>query len=99
MASPSASEKQQQHVRKSIDSSSGDRTAAATPDVNMLRDDKHIPDDSSLGRSSRDDSSDDNGDNLAPQQSNASSVWAVDGMSFPREAMFVIICCMAQFCT
>ncbi|KAI3540347.1 major facilitator superfamily transporter [Colletotrichum filicis] len=99
MASPSASEKQQQYVRKSLDSTSGDRTAAATPDVNMLRDDKHIPDDSSLGRSSRDDSSDDNGDNLAPQQSNASSVWAVDGMSFPREAMFVIICCMAQFCT
>ncbi|GKT43046.1 drug resistance protein YOR378W [Colletotrichum spaethianum] len=99
MASPSESEKQP--ARKSNDTLSEDRTATASPDVNMRNDEKQILDDSSIthDRSNEDDSSDGNGLNLAPQQSNAPSVWLSETMSLPRETLFVIICCMAQFCT
>ncbi|GJC84903.1 drug resistance protein YOR378W [Colletotrichum liriopes] len=99
MASPLSSEKQ--HARKSIDTSSDDRTATATPDVNMRKEDEHMPNDPSIthGRSSRDSTSDDNGGHLTPQQSAAPSIWAAETMSLPRETLFVIICCMAQFCT
>ncbi|GKT91551.1 major facilitator superfamily transporter [Colletotrichum tofieldiae] len=99
MASPLSSEKQ--HARKSIDTSSDDRTATATPDVHMRKDDEHMPNDPSIahGRSSRDSTSDDNGGHLTPQQSATPSIWVAETMSLPRETLFVIICCMAQFCT
>ncbi|OLN84409.1 Drug resistance protein YOR378W-like 4 [Colletotrichum chlorophyti] len=99
MASPAATEK---FPRRSNDTLSGDRTATATPDPNVLGVEKHIPEeDSSISpnHTSGDDSSDDHGNDLAPQHSHASTVWVAETMSFPREALFVAICCMAQFCT
>ncbi|KAI1340826.1 major facilitator superfamily transporter [Xylariaceae sp. FL0016] len=36
---------------------------------------------------------------LTPEVSNVGSVWALESLSFPREAMMVFIVCMAQFCT
>ncbi|KAK2023341.1 major facilitator superfamily transporter [Colletotrichum zoysiae] len=97
MAPPSVSEKQS--GRTSVRTLSGDGTATATPDVNLPRDEKLISDRSSNddGASSRDDDHD--GGHLAHQQSNTPSVWLAETMSLPRETMFVIICCMAQFCT
>ncbi|EFQ25634.1 major facilitator superfamily transporter [Colletotrichum graminicola] len=94
MTSPSLSERQT--GRTSVHTLSEDRTATATPDVNPPKDEKPI--------SSNDDASssvygDNDGGNLTPQQSNAPSVWLAETMSFPREVMFIIICCMAQFCT
>lgn len=101
MASPSSSEKQ--HApRKSTDTFSEDRTATATPDFKTLKEEKQINNDDPSEypeRSSRDGSTDDNGNELAPQESNASSIWVAETMSFPREVLFIIICCMAQFCT
>ncbi|TDZ20712.1 Drug resistance protein [Colletotrichum orbiculare MAFF 240422] len=78
---------------------SGGRTATATPDVNMTKD-KHMPDDSSASPDQfGNDSSDEADNNLAQTRSDASSVWVAETLSFPREAAFVAICCMAQFCT
>ncbi|KAK1996680.1 major facilitator superfamily transporter [Colletotrichum falcatum] len=92
MASPSVSEKQ--GGRTSINTLPQDRTVTATADVNLPRDDKLASD-----RSSNDASDDDNGGHLAQEPSNAPSVWLAETMSLPREIMFIIICCMAQFCT
>ncbi|KAK2060351.1 MFS general substrate transporter [Colletotrichum caudatum] len=100
MASPSASEKQS--GRTSFRTLSEHGTATATPDVNLPRDQKLISDRSSNDDASSrddDDDDDDNGGHLTHQQSNTPSVWPAETMSLPREAMFVIICCMAQFCT
>ncbi|WQF87084.1 Putative major facilitator superfamily, MFS transporter superfamily [Colletotrichum destructivum] len=106
MTSPLASEKQQQSPRRSIDTLSGNRTATATPDVNVGKEDDRsntIHDGSSRNDDSGDDNgnanADDNDNGLAPQRSNASSVWVAETMSLPREVLFVMICCMAQFCT
>ena len=40
-----------------------------------------------------------NNGGLDRQRSTASSIWAAETMSFPREVVFVALVCMAQFCT
>ncbi|KND92032.1 Drug resistance protein [Tolypocladium ophioglossoides CBS 100239] len=39
------------------------------------------------------------GDALARQRSAADSIWVSESLSLPREAVFVAVVCMAQFCT
>ncbi|KAG6003455.1 hypothetical protein E4U54_000679, partial [Claviceps lovelessii] len=36
---------------------------------------------------------------LSQQPSNTGSIWIAESLSLPREALFVAVICMAQFCT
>lgn len=69
---------------------------AASP-IGPTDSDSSIPahNDSSIQDELREDQDHD----LTRELSRASSLWVTEGMSLPREALFVFIVCMAQFTT